>query len=119
MPAGAIRLTDLDAVTGGWKAYLYDSEMEWLLHATIEVGQSDAIIALEWYYARVGSTGEGYEDTTPTSFFSGTWDSGMLDAVGSGRVTLSAFWQQDGHQYAAGSLMRPDGNVSTLVLARP
>ena len=119
VPAGATRLTDLDAVTGGWKAYLYDSDMEWLLRVTIEAGQADVIAALDWYYLRPRDTGQSREDTTPTSFFSGTWDSGMLDAFGSGRVTLAAFWQQDGHQYAAGSLMWSDGNVSTLVLMRP
>ncbi len=119
VPAGATRLTDLGVVTGGWKAYLYDSDMEWLLHVSIDVGQSDVAVALDWYYARDGATGQSHEDTTPTSFFSGTWDSGILDATGSGRVTLAAFWQQDGHQYAAGSLMWPDGNVSTLALVRP
>ena len=119
VPAGATRLTDLDAVTGGWKAYLYDSDMEWLLHVTIEAGQSDVSTALDWYYLRPRDTGQSREDATPTSFFSGTWDSGMLDASGPGRVTLAAFWQQDGHQYAAGSLMWSDGNVSTLVLMRP
>lgn len=119
VPAGATRLTDLDAVTGGWKAYLYDSDMEWLLHVTIEAGQSDVTTALDWYYLRPRDTGQSREDATPTSFFSGTWDSGMLDASGPGRVTLAAFWQQDGHQYAAGSLMWSDGNVSTLMLVRP
>ena len=119
VPAGATRLTDLGVVTGGWKAYLYDSDMEWLLHVSIDVGQSDVAVALDWYYARDGATGQSHEDTTPTSFFSGSWGSGVLDATGSGRVTLAAFWQQDGHQYAAGSLMWPDGNVSTLALVRP
>ena len=72
----------------------------------------------EWVEDDVGlaaTDDEGEEGV----FCSGTWDSGMLDAAGSGRVALSTFWQQDDRQYAAGSLMWSDGNVSTLVLVRP
>ncbi|MBQ9057960.1 MAG: hypothetical protein IJ125_02120 [Atopobiaceae bacterium] len=104
--------------TGGWKAYLFDSEMEWLLHTSIDVGQSGVVVALDWYYLREGGSGDGKEDPTPTSYYSGTWDSGLLDATGSGCVTIATFWQQGDHQYAAGSLMWSDGNVSTLVLVR-
>ena len=119
VPEGAMRIFELGAVTGGWKAYLFDSYAERLLHATIDVGQSDITVAFDWYYINVNATGEGSTDTSPTSFFAGTWDSGMLEATGPGRVTLAAFWQHDNRQYAAGSLMWPDGTVSTLVLVRP
>jgi hypothetical protein len=43
----------------------------------------------------------------------------MLDAMGSGRITLTAFWEQDGHQYATGSFMWPSGETEVIALVRP
>ena len=43
----------------------------------------------------------------------------MLDATGSGRITLTAFWEQDGHQYATGSFIWPSGETDTIALVRP
>ena len=119
VPAGAKRIVELGSVTGGCKAYLFGGNMEWLLNANIDVGQSEVSIMLDWFYAHNGETGEGFEDTTPNSTFSGPFDGGMLDAVGPGRVTLAAFWEQDGHQYAVGSFMWPDGELYTIALVRP
>ncbi len=49
----------------------------------------------------------------------GAFDGGMLDATGSGRSTIAAFWEKDGHQYATGSFMWPSGETSTIALVRP
>ena len=51
--------------------------------------------------------------------FTGAFDGGMLDVSGSGRITLTAFWEQDGHQYATGSFMWPSGETEVIVLVRP
>ena len=40
-------------------------------------------------------------------------------AMGSGRITLTAFWEQDGHQYATGSFMWPIGETEVIALVRP
>lgn len=93
-------------------------DMEWLANADIEAGQSGASIAIDWYYLRDAS-GDAHEDPTPTSTFTGAFDGGMLDAVGSGRVTIAAFWEKDGHQYASGSFMWPSGETCTIALVRP
>lgn len=119
VPAGATRIVELGSLTGGWKAYMFGASMEWLLNANIDVGQSAVSIMLDWYYVRDGETGESFEDTTPNSTFSGPFDGGMLDATGPGRVTLAAFWEQDGHQYAVGSFVWPDGEQCTIALVRP
>ena len=119
VPSGAKRLVSLGDVTGGWKAYAFGGDMEWLFNVTIDVGQSDVNVTLDWYYARAGSKGDGFVDDTPDSKFSGTFDGGMLDATGSGRLTLVAFWQQDGKQYAVGSLILQDGTTCTVALVRP
>ena len=117
VPVDAKQIVDFDALTGGWKCYIVGN-MEWLANADIEAGQAGAIIAIDWYYLRVTSD-DVREDTTPTSSFTGSFDGGMLDATGSGRVTIAAFWEKDGHQYATGSFIWPSGETSTIALVRP
>lgn len=89
------------------------------MNSDIEVGQAGVNLTIDWYYVRRGGSGDGQEDTTPTSAFTGTFDGGMLDATGSGRVTIAAFWQKDGHQYGVGSCIWPSGETSTIALVRP
>ncbi len=118
-PAGAARITDFGKLTGGWKAYMYGGNLERLLNVTIDAGQSGAQVTLDWYYIRDNKQDKAFEDTTASSTFTGTFDGGMLDAMGSGRITLTAFWEQDGHQYATGSFMWPSGETEVIALVRP
>lgn len=69
---------------------LHRGGLEWLANANTDAGQSGATIAIDWYYLRDAS-GDAYEDTTSTSTFTGSFDGGMLEATGSGRVTVAAF----------------------------
>jgi hypothetical protein len=119
IPSGAKQIKKFENVTGGWKAYMYGSKKEWLMNVDIEAAQSGATVSIDWYYTRDGNTGESREDDTPTSTFTGSWDKGTLDATGSGRITLVAFWKQDDHQYAVGSFMWPSGETGTIALVRP
>ena len=118
VPADAKRIVDFGALTGGWKCYIVGSDVEWLANADIEAGQAGATVSIDWYYIRAAS-GDTREDSTPNSTFAGTFDGGMLDATGSGRITIAAFWQKDGHQYATGSFMWPSGETGTIALVRP
>ena len=118
VPADAKRIVDFGALTGGWKCYIVGSDMEWLANADIEAGQAGATVSIDWYYIRAAS-GDTREDSTPNSTFAGTFDGGMLDSTGSGRITIAAFWQKDGHQYATGSFMWPSGETGTIALVRP
>jgi len=117
MPAGVAPITNLGDVTGGWKAYLFGNGIEQLLNVDIQVGQSDVVMTFDWYYSRYD--GDAHEDDTPDSTFTGSWDDGWLDAVGPGRVTIVAFWEQDGVQYATGSFLWPDGGTGTILMVRP
>lgn len=119
VPAGAKRITNFGDLMGGWKAYMFGAGQEWLFNATIDAGQNGAQAVFDWFYVHSDSTGEGHEDTAPNSTFTGSWENASLDAVGSGRLTLVAFWQQDGHQYATGSFIWPDGGQCTIALVRP
>lgn len=118
-PAGVARITDFGKLTGGWKAYMYGGNLERLLNVSIDAGQSGAQVTLDWYYIRDNKQDKAFEDTTASSTFTGTFDGGMLDATGSGRITLTAFWEKDGHQYATGSFMWPSGETDTIALVRP
>lgn len=118
-PAGAARITDFGKLTGGWKAYMYGGNLERLLNVSIDAGQSGAVVTLDWYYIRDNKQDKAFEDTTASSTFTGTFDGGMLDAMGSGRITLTAFWEQGGHQYATGSFMWPSGETEVIALVRP
>ena len=120
VPDGATRLTGFADVEGGWKGYLYSGDMEWLLNARIDSVQDGAAITIDWYYLRIGGvSGEVKKDDTADSLFNGAWVDGELDATGSGRVLVKAFWQQDDHQYAAGTFTWPDGETGTIILMRP
>jgi hypothetical protein len=120
VPDGATKLTGFADVEGGWKGYLYAGDMEWLLNARIDSVQDGAAITIDWYYLRIGGvSGEVRKDNTADSLFNGAWADGQLDATGSGRVLVKAFWQQDDHQYAAGTFTWPDGTTGTIILMRP
>ena len=118
-PAGAARIVDFGDVMGGWKAYMYGDNLERLLNVSIDAGQVGAVVTLDWYYIRDNKQDKVFEDTTASSAFTGAFDGGMLDATGSGRITLTAFWEKDGHQYATGSFMWPSGETEVIVLVRP
>ena len=96
-PAGAARIVDFGDVMGGWKAYMYGDNLERLLNVSIDAGQSGAVVTLDWYYIRDNKQDKVFEDTTASSTFTGAFDGGMLDATGSGRIMLTAFWEKDGH----------------------
>lgn len=120
VPDGATRLTGFADIEGGWKGYLYAGDMEWLLNARIDSVQDGTAITIDWYYLRIGGvSGEVKKDDTADSLFNGAWVDGQLDATGSGRVLVKAFWQQDDHQYAAGTFTWPDGTTGTIILMRP
>ncbi len=105
---------------GGWKGYVYGSDMEWLLNVRIDSVQGGVAVTLDWYYLRIGgASGEVRKDDAPDVLFSGSWSGGMLDATGSGRITIAAFWEKDGHQYATGSFIWPSGETGTIALVRP
>ncbi len=118
-PSGVKRITDFGTVMGSWKGYMHGGNLERLFNVTIDAAQSGATATFNWYYIRDNKAGKVYEDSAANSTFTGKFDGGMLDATGSGRLTLTAFWEQDGHQYATGSFMWPSGETEVISLVRP
>ena len=47
-------------------------------------------------------------------------DGRILDATGSsGHLTITDFWQLDGHQYGVGSFVWQSGEIDSVLLVRP
>lgn len=126
LPEGAERITDFADLIGEWKCYLiddpkgeYGSYMERLLTVEISGTESQAKLVANWFYVHDGSIGEGYDDDTPASSYSGIWSNGQLDTKGSGAINITDFYSQDGHQYAIGTYTWPDGMPAFISLVRP
>lgn len=126
IPAAYERLDDFEEVTGGWKCYLiddpdgvYDSMMERFLNVYINGLPGSAAVTFDWFYVYDGAQDEGFDDDASDSYFEGSWEDGQIEAIGSGRVTLTDFWYRDGHEYGVGTFMWPDGVTAAVLLARP
>lgn len=126
-PEGIARVTDVSAVLGGWKAYIYNYAIagnehsqpsEELLNVYVDAGQGGTTLTFDWYYAR-GGDGQAYENTQPNAEYVGAWTNGAIEAYGMGSVRLTDFWEQDGKQYAIGRIGWPDGVDASIALVRP
>ena len=126
-PEGIKRIADVAAVTGGWKAYIYNYAIagneysqpsEELLNVYIDAGKGGTTLTFDWYYTR-GGDGQTYKNAQPSTEYAGAWKGGAVEALGMGSVRLSDFWEQDGHQYAIGRIGWPDGVDAAFGLVRP
>lgn len=123
----ALRLNDFDAVKGGWKAYILDDpagvfseySIERFANIVISGSASEPEVLVDWVYVVFGDTGEGQDDSMSDSVYDGTWDGGLLDAYGAGRIVLYNFYYENGREYAVGSIMWPDGVDGAIALVRP
>ena len=125
-PAGVQRL-GFDEVLGSWKAYLVDlsadgttMKAERFLNVTVSGTPENAQLTFDFHYLYVSSAGEGYDETGQQGVFSGSLtDEGVIDTLGAGRVVITDFWTDGGHQYAIGTMTWPDAVRSTLMMVRP
>ncbi len=122
----AVKLTQLSQVMGGWKAYMIcdpentrSSSMDKLFNLRIDLGQTNVVAIADWYYTFFNDTGEGMDDDTPDSTFSGDWSDGQLTAIGPGRITLRDFYYDNGRETAVGEMIWPDGVTAVIALVRP
>lgn len=127
LTSSAVKLTEFDAVTGGWKAYLLDDpagkrsqfSMEHFANISLSGKASDAKATIDWIYLTLSDEGEGHDDTSPNSVFSGEWSNGTFTGIGSGKLTLKDLYYQNGKEYGVGAYMWPDGVESIVALVRP
>lgn len=126
LPAGADRLEDFGEIEGGWKLYVlddpdneYGSGMERFCRCAFGEDENGRGIGIRWDYVFDSFEGSGFDDDTPDSFYYGSFENGVLDAMGPGRVMITDFWYMDGHEYAVGRMMWPDGVPASMLLVRP
>lgn len=127
LTSSAVKLTDFDAVSGGWKAYILDDpagkrsqfSMEHFANISLSGKPSDAKATIDWIYLTLSDEGEGHDDASPNSVFSGEWSSGTFTGIGSGKLTLNDFYLQNEKEYGVGTYIWPDGVESIVALVRP
>ena len=126
LPSGMERLEDFEEIEGGWKLYLIDdpdgqfgSSMERLCRCAFGVDANGRGIGIRWDYVHDTSTDTGYEESSPDSFYYGSFESGVFDGLGPGSVRITDFWVADGHEYAVGKMIWPDGVPALMFLVRP
>ena len=120
-------LTNVQEITGGWKAYIVDDYsgensvyIERLCNCYVSGTSQDLEVCIQWDYLFNGASDESYsEKDYQASYFNGSWSDGSLYATGSGSITFSGFWYKDGKEYALGTMTWVDGLTSTVYLVRP
>ncbi len=127
-PDGVRTLSTLDEISGSWKAMVFldpsnrnAEKAQTFATLTIDGSSNERIkIHLRRYFTHFFNGNEIMDESSEApDFFSARWKSGQLIASGVGSFILTAFWEQDGKQYAIGTFSTQDGISSTMALVRP
>ena len=97
---------------------MYGEGGEHLFNVSMGGTNGNVLMIFDWYTATINGK-DVNEESNPDSTFNGAMAGSSLDATGSGKVTLSAMWEQNGHQYATGSFIWPSGERDNIALVRP
>ncbi len=125
-PKGANSIADFSAITGSWKVLFFqDPKNKYGVKAytyanvTIDGSAEKLTYSIKRHSTRFLTTNETVKETDVDDVFNGKWKSGKLTASGAGSLTISAFWQQNGKQYATGTFDSPDGMPVSIGMVRP
>jgi len=126
-PSDAAAITSLDMLTGGWKALIIydpdnsmDSNAYEFLNIALAGTADDLSLTLDWYQIFWANEGESFDETDmEDGAYSGKWENGGLWASGAGTIRLTRFYEQNGKQYAVGTMDTPDGTPALVALVRP
>ena len=127
LPDNAEFITDGDAVSGGWKGYIfYDlrdvdgSSAEEYLNVTINVTDSKGKLLMDWYQITWDGEEPIDESQDADTIFTGTWADGELNVDDDVSIHLLYFFRTDGkQQYALGNMELSDGAMAYIALVRP
>lgn len=126
MSSNAELIGDFTALTGGWKALIVTDPFELMdayttdfVNISISGSASDVKITMSWGTRLYNSTGKTVQTNSTPSSFSGKFQKGAIDAVGSGRLVIKDFYCGNGKEYAVGEYTWPDGLVGYVGLTRP
>ncbi|MGI5979242.1 MAG: hypothetical protein ACOX66_07045 [Oscillospiraceae bacterium] len=127
VPAGVKPISNIASLTGGWKAFIhydpnneYDSAATEFLNISL-AGTADSLsLTLDWYHIFWEGAGESIDETDmEDSVFNGKWENSGLWASGPGTIRLTQFYEQNGKQYAVGTMDTPDGIPALVAMVRP
>ena len=124
---GAKPVADFREITGSWKGLLRYSNPDLpdvvtseLVNFTVAGTSSDSSLTVDWYLIWWSGDGEWLnEEEMDDTVFSGSFTDGTLAVNGTGNIRLTAFYEWQGSQYAAGELDAPDGSTAVVGMVRP
>lgn len=127
VPSDANIIDNIDPLTGSWKALIiYDPNNEYdagameFLNVALAGTAESLSLTLDWYQIFWANDGESLDESDmEDTVFSGKWESGGLWASGAGTIRLTQFYEQNGKQYAVGTMDTPDGIPALVALVRP
>lgn len=127
VPSDVDIIDNIASLTGGWKAIIiYDPNNEYnenameFLNVALAGTAESLTLTLDWYQIFWANEGENFDETDmEDSVFSGKWENGGLWASGAGTIRLTQFYEQNGKQYAVGTMDTPDGIPALVALVRP
>lgn len=122
----AEQITDFSAVTGGWKAVIISDPFELRnsyttdymnIHISGTAAKLD--VTMNWGIRFFNSDGTSIDASGYPSALSGSYSDYTLTATGSGKLVITAFFKDNGKEYAVGNYTWPDGIVAYVGLIRP
>lgn len=117
-PSDAKTLSSFEDIAGGWKCFMYGDGSERLCNVTIGGTSGSVLLAIDWHSFKDYSSG-ATRDESGEALFRGALAGSDLTATGEGKLTISSFWEANGHQYASGTFMWPSGETQNVALVRP
>ncbi|MBQ7569264.1 hypothetical protein IJT17_10755 [bacterium] len=127
VPRDAQIITDKAKICGGWKCLIevdpndkfQSAAAEYALINIVMQGNSVKLCLdpLRIKFAREGEYRDMSRDRD--SIYKGKWENGGIYVVGPGNIRIKKFYRKDGHQYAIGEGMLPDGCPLNFALVRP
>jgi len=127
IPTDANIIDNLGSLTGGWKGLIlydpdnkFDSNAMEFLNIDIAGTEEDLSLTLDWYLIFWSDEEKSFDESDmEDSVFNGEWENGGLWASGAGTIRLTQFYEQNGKQYAVGTMDMPDGIPALVALVRP
>lgn len=120
----AAPLLTTEQVLGGWKGFIVrdpdrkrDSYSQELVNVDISVDGSEAIFTVDSY--KIYFDGESYDRSGEDAMrFTGNYSNQEFYVIGPGSISVGFFYAYQGHQYAMGEMVDPDGVTADFCLMR-
>ncbi len=127
IPQNAQIITDKAKICGGWKCFIEHDPLDKCQEAAakyalinIVIKGDDVKLCLDPLRIKFAREAD-FRDLTKygDEIFTGKWKNGTIYVVGPGNIHLTKFYSLNGHQFALGSGVLPDGRQENYALVRP